>query len=84
MKIDWKQKLSSRKLWAAVVAAILAVVTAMFGEEMGAELAEIVKTGVYALMVYIFGESAVDIARQLAKEDTKSDAELPSGNDDAE
>lgn len=75
MKIDWKVKLSSRKLWAAVAAAVLAVVTAMFGEEMGMELAEIVKTGVYALMVYIFGESAVDIARQISKEDTEKETE---------
>ena len=32
MTIDWKRKLCSRKLWAAVMAAVFALMTALFGE----------------------------------------------------
>ena len=33
--INWKQKLSSRKLWCALISAVLGVVIAVFGEELG-------------------------------------------------
>lgn len=62
--INWKQKLSSRKLWAAVVGVIVGLAAA-FGIEEN-EYAQIV--GVVGSMVsvvsYIFGESAVDAARE--------------------
>ena len=66
MNINWKQKLSSRKLWAAVLAAVFAVISALLGEELPAEMAEILKTGIYGLIAYIFGEGAVDAARVIA------------------
>ena len=62
-KINWKQKLSSRKMWAAVLCAVFAVVTAIFGEELDAEAVEMLKTGIYGLIAYIFGEGVVDLAR---------------------
>lgn len=63
MKINWKQKLSSRKLWAAILCAVFAVVTAIFGDELDAEAVEMLKTGIYGLIAYIFGEGVVDVAR---------------------
>lgn len=63
--IDWKQKLSSRKLWAAVLSVVLMCVSAIFGEEMTAEVAEVLKTAVYGLIAYIFGEGIVDAAREV-------------------
>ena len=63
--IDWKQKLSSRKLWAAVLSVVLMCVAAVFGEEMTAEVAEVLKTAVYGLIAYIFGEGIVDAAREV-------------------
>ena len=63
--IDWKQKLSSRKLWAAVLSVVLMCVSAVFGEEMTAEVAEVLKTAVYGLIAYIFGEGIVDAAREV-------------------
>lgn len=60
-----KEKLSSRKLWAAVAAAVLCVVTAMFGENLTPEVVDITRYAVMAAMVYIFGEGAVDVARQI-------------------
>lgn len=62
-KINWRQKLSSRKLWAAVICAVFAIVTAIFGEELSAEVVEVLKTGIYGLIAYIFGEGVVDVAR---------------------
>ena len=62
----WKQKLSSRKLWAAVAAAVLAVITAIFGDNLNAETVNMIKTGIYSLVAYVFGEGAVDVARIIA------------------
>ena len=72
MKIDWKQKLSSRKLWAAVVGVIVGLATA-FGIE-GNEYAEIagIVTSAVSVVGYIFAEGKIDVAR-LKKEDEKED-----------
>ena len=53
------QKLTSRKLWAAVVAASLAV----FSQQLGIQDVELVKLGIQALVTFILGESVVDAAR---------------------
>lgn len=66
-KINWGQKLTSRKLWCAVLAAIVTVLVGIFGEALTPEMAEIIQYGICALIAYIFGESAVDIARQIAE-----------------
>lgn len=73
-KINWRQKLSSRKLWAAVLCAVFAVVTAIFGEDLSPEIVEVLKTGIYGLIAYIFGEGVVDVVRILgnAKVDAAS------------
>ena len=65
--INWKQKLSSRKLWAAAAAAVLAVIAAVFGGEFSAETADMIKTGIFSLVAYVFGEGAVDVARILGE-----------------
>lgn len=62
-KIDWKRKLSSRKLWAAVIAAVLAVIAAVFGGDLEPETVDMIKAGIYSLVAYVFGEGAVDVAR---------------------
>lgn len=69
------QKLGSRKLWAAVAAALLCVLTAIFGENVPVELAEYIRTGAYALIAYVFGETAVDVARQFAKKPEEGSVE---------
>lgn len=60
-----KQKLTSRKLWAAIIAAVITVITGLFSEELTPETVELTSKAVVALCVYIFGESIVDVARQL-------------------
>lgn len=64
-KINWKQKLSSRKLWLAVFAAVVTILTALFKTELTAETIALIEKGVLALCVYIGGESVVDAARQI-------------------
>lgn len=64
-KINWKQKLSSRKLWLAVFAAVVTILTALFKTELTAETIALIERGVMALCVYIGGESIVDAARQI-------------------
>ena len=61
-----KQKLSSRKLWAAIASAILCIVAACFGEELTPEVVDVLRYAVAACMTYIFGEGIVDVARQVA------------------
>ena len=61
-----KQKLASRKLWAAIFAAVLCIVFACTGDMIAPEAADLIKTAVYVVMAYIFGESGVDIFRQIS------------------
>ncbi|MGM9763491.1 MAG: hypothetical protein ACI3ZQ_05690 [Candidatus Cryptobacteroides sp.] len=63
MNINWKQKLSSRKLWAAIVGVIVGVAMAFgLNENEWTEVAGIV-TSLVSVVAYIFGEAKVDAAR---------------------
>lgn len=61
-----KQKLTSRKLWAAILAGAAALITALCGEELSPEAVSALRCAVTAAVAYIFGEGAVDAARLLA------------------
>ena len=63
MKIDWKQKLSSRKFWAAVVGFVSAVLIALNYSELKIEQIAAVITAGGVLIAYILGESYVDANR---------------------
>ena len=63
MKIDWKQKLSSRKFWAAVVGFVSAVLIALNYSELKIEQIATVITAGGVLIAYILGESYVDANR---------------------
>lgn len=77
VKINWKQKLSSRKLWAAVAAAVLAVIAAVFGGDLSAETVDMIKTGIYSLVAYVFGEGAVDFARIIGQAKVDAASAVP-------
>lgn len=63
---DLKNKLSSRKLWAAIVAVLVVILTIFVGEDLTPELTSALECIVFTAVAYIFGEGAVDIARVIA------------------
>ena len=62
-KINWKQKLSSRKFWAGLAGAVT-MLLGIFGvsESTVAQISEII-VGAGVLLGAIMGEAAVDVAR---------------------
>ena len=59
-KIDWKKKLTSRKLWAAVIAVVMSVMAMLKVDAMVQEQVQALGWGVAALIAYILGEGLVD------------------------
>ncbi|NLZ54919.1 MAG: hypothetical protein GX892_17595 [Thermoanaerobacteraceae bacterium] len=57
---DWKRKLTSRKFWVAVAAAIFIVLSEGLGLNVDRDLYWKIIT---LALGYIFGEAAVDVAR---------------------
>ncbi len=60
MEINWKQKLTSRKFWAAVIGFVTPIMLA-FGvsESVTAQVTAIITSGA-AVVAYIIGEGFVD------------------------
>lgn len=63
-KTNWAAKLTSRKLWCAIAAGVVMALTVLFGDGLTPEMVGIIRSGIGVLIAYIFGESAVDVARQ--------------------
>lgn len=62
MKIDWKRKLTSRKLWMAVVGLATGLILAVNGSAETAEaVAGIIMSGA-SVVAYIVGEGLTDVA----------------------
>lgn len=59
-RMNWKRKLSSRKMWAAVIGVVLSVMT-MYGssEDDKAKVTGLI-TACSTLVIYILAESSVD------------------------
>ena len=60
MKIDWRRKLSSRKLWCAILGVVLSVMT-MYGssDDDKTKVTGLI-TATSTLVIYILAESSVD------------------------
>ena len=72
-KINWKQKMSSRKFWVAVVG-LVGVMGGVFGLSDGSlEQATTIIMSFGALIAYVLGESWVDAKRVIVVEE----AEVP-------
>lgn len=68
--IDWKTKLTSRKLWVAVVGFVVPLLVAFgMSDNQAAEVASIIMAGAN-MIAYIVGEGLVDSSR--IKSETKS------------
>lgn len=63
MKINWKQKLTSRKFWAAIIGFVSAMMVAFGIDKLTIEQVIAVITAASTLIAYIVGEGLVDAAR---------------------
>jgi len=75
MKINWKQKLTSRKFWAAVIGFVTAIMVAFGVNDLTIEQVVGLITAASTLIAYIIGEGMVDVAREKNKSETESDGE---------
>ena len=67
MKINWQQKLTSRKFWAAVVGFATPLIVVLSGSpELETEIAAFIMSGA-TLIAYIIGEGLVDASRKEGK-----------------
>jgi uncharacterized membrane protein len=69
-KINWKQKLSSRKFWAAVIAWLTSVCTAFGVTDNTIARVVAIASGVGACAVYMLAESIADHGRSAATVNT--------------
>ena len=72
MKVNWTQKLTSRKFWAAIVAVIVSLCVLIGVPHVTQEQITALVMAVGGLIAYILGEGFVDAARLKAE---KEDAE---------
>ena len=63
MKINWKQKLTSRKFWAAVIGFVTAILIALNHSELEVEQVAGLISATSVLIAYIIGEGLVDCKR---------------------
>ena len=61
-KIDWKRKLTSRKLWAAICALVVNIIIAFGGTQAVATQVTAIIMGTATVIAYIIGEGLVDAA----------------------
>lgn len=64
MKVNWIQKLTSRKFWAAVIGFVTAILMAFNVDSMTVEQVVSVVSACSVLIAYIIGEGLVDSSRK--------------------
>ncbi len=69
MKINWKQKLTSRKFWMAVTGFVTAILTAFNVENLTIEQVVSIISASSVLIAYIIGEGLVDAKRERVNKD---------------
>jgi len=75
VKINWKQKLTSRKFWAAVIGFVTALMVAFGANDLTIEQVVSVIAASAVLIAYIVGEGMVDVARLNAEASAKDENE---------
>lgn len=71
MKINWQQKLTSRKFWMAVTAFVTTILIVLNVDKLQVEQVAGLITATASLIAYIIGEGLVDTARIIKSEDKK-------------
>lgn len=72
MKINWVQKLTSRKFWAAIVAVITSACVIFGVEDITMEQVTALVMAVGALIAYILGEGFVDAANAKSQKEQEN------------
>ena len=83
-RINWKQKLSSRKFWAAVAGFVTAILVAFRVENGTVEQITAIVTAGGVLVAYILGESVVDANREYTDGDESDGVGGSEGEDDGD
>ena len=74
ININWQQKLTSRKFWAAVVGFVSAIMALLGYNKLTTEQVTALISAVATLIAYILGEGIVDTARICkGREDTSDE-----------
>lgn len=73
MKINWVQKLTSRKFWAAVITFVTSLLVAFGVSDLTVEQVIAVISAGSVMIAYIIGEGLVDAAR--AEKDNNNESE---------
>lgn len=76
MKINWKQKLTSRKFWSAVIGFVTAILVALKIDNLTIEQVVSVVSATSILIAYIIGEGMVDSARVRLEKKDDEDGEV--------
>lgn len=77
-KINWKQKLTSRKFWTAIASFVALLIVAMGGtQNQAAQITAIIMAGA-TVIAYIVGEGLVDAASAGADNITITDKQEPT------
>ncbi len=71
MKIDWKRKLTSRKLWVAVIGLVTGLILAFGGSEADAQNVGGCIMSAASVAAYIVGEGLADSAAANASKENK-------------
>ncbi len=72
MKINWKQKLTSRKFWAAIITFITTLLVAFGVPDLTIEQVVAVVTAGSSMIAYIIGEGLVDASRAKKESDNEN------------
>lgn len=73
MKINWTQKLTSRKFWAAIITFITSLLVAFNVPDLTIEQVVAVISAGSVMIAYIIGEGMVDAARIEKSDDNKNE-----------
>lgn len=71
--INWKQKLTSRKFWAAIIGFVTAILVVFKVDELTIEQVVSVISACSVLIAYIIGEGMVDSSRIGSKESERDE-----------
>lgn len=72
-KINWEQKLTSRKFWAAIIGFVTSIMVVFGVNDLTIEQVVALITAASTLIAYIIGEGMVDAARITAEAESKNE-----------